>query len=356
VSKQLARRILVALCAVAAGPASATNWYVDPAGPLTSIQQAVNGARAGDLIIVRPGTYHERIVLRDSISIAGERPGTVTVDAEGEGSVVTAIGVGPLTYLSDLTLRNGSAEQGGALFAIAAGPQLFDCTFESNTAVLGGGVYMRDASYANFYRCVFAGNTAQVGGGFFLDFSGGTVSDAYIHSNTAFDGSAVAASNGATIHFVESSVYANTAQPGGATLAINYSSPQFTRCTVASNVGGLGTFGTRSAGARVDHCIIGFNSATAFDCDGTNSLWVDCNVIYRNNGDEICSGDQGNNLWEDPLFCNANHLDFGLAANSPAAIGPCGPVGARPVSCPAQGVETATTRLDWGQVKQLYGR
>jgi len=350
--KQLARRVLFALSAFAADPAAATTWVVDPAGPLASIQQALDGAAPGDLVRVRPGTYHERLTLRDGVAIEAETLGSVTVEAEGEGSVVTAIGIGTSTTIAGIWFRNGSAVEGGGLWALASSPTFYDCGFEANSAVLGGGAFLRDASRVGFVRCVIAGNVATVGGGLYLDFSQAQVSNSFIHSNDALDGAAIAANNAAEANVVLTTVYANVARQG-ATIAVNDASPRFTNCTVVSNVGGRETFGMRGSGARIENCIVAFNAKPAFGCSGTSALWVGCNIIWQNGTDTICNGDQGTNLNVDPLFCDRAHLFFAVAANSPAAGGgSCGVIGA--VGCAAQGVETAVTQRSFGQIKLLY--
>lgn len=355
--KHLARRVVLFAClAACASPAASVTWVVDPGGPLTSIQQALNGASPGDVIVVHPGTYHERLTLRDGISILAQTLGSVTVDAEGEGSVVTAIGVGNTTLVSGLWFRNGSAVNGGGLYALASSLRFADCGFEANAAVLGGGVYLRDASRINFDRCIFAGNDATVGGGLYLDFSQAQVAGAYIYNNEAADGAAISANNAAEAVFSASTIYTNYAREG-ATIAANLASPRFINCTVTLNFGGTETFGLRGSGSRIERCIISLNFNRPIACSGSNSLWVGCNIFYRNgNDDTICSGNQGTNLFQDPLFCAVEHLFFGIAADSPATGGSCGTVGAQPVSCPAQGVETAVTERHWGQVKSLYAR
>jgi hypothetical protein len=339
-----------------AAPAAATIWVVDPAGPITVIQQAVEAAQPGDVVRVRPGTYHERLTLRDGVSIVAETQGSVTVDAESEGSVVTAVGAGPTTLVTGIWFRNGSALAGGGLYALAASPIFVDCSFESNSAILGGGAYLRDASRVDFVRCIFADNEASAGGGMYLDFSQASITSSYVHSNEALDGSAISANNAAEAEFSHTLIYANRAQEG-ATVAVNDASPRFINCTVAANFGGRETFGTRSSGSHVELCVVAFNQAPAFGCSGSNALWVDCTLLYRNGGsDAICSGDRGTNINADPLFCDRAHYDFGLAANSPAAGGTCDQMGALPVSCPAQGVASALAPRTWSDVKRLYGR
>jgi hypothetical protein len=354
--KHLARWVLPAWWLVAGPrPAAATTWVVDPGGPLSSIQAAIDSAQSGDQILVRPGWYCERLVLRDGVSIAAEVIGTAHVDAEGEGPCVTAIGIGSATSLSGLVLEHGSALNGGGLFGLSTNLTVSDCVIQTNGAVLGGAVYLRDGSRASFTRCTFSNNVASVGGGLYLDFAPITVSSSTISANYATDGAAMAASNAAEANVSTTSIYGNVASQGS-TIAANLASPRFTNCTLAENTATQGTFGLRGSGTRLERCIVAFNPGPAILCVGNSSLWVGCNILYGNGSDAICSGDRGTNLFVDPLFCDRTPYDYELAENSPAVGGSCGTLGAFGVGCPAKGVATAVHHVAWSIVKGLYRR
>lgn len=63
----------------------------------SSIQQAVDSARSGDLVLVQPGTYHESVVIdRAGITLRGADRNTVILDGQGtlaNGVMVMAEGV-----------------------------------------------------------------------------------------------------------------------------------------------------------------------------------------------------------------------------------------------------------------------
>ena len=81
------------LFCVFVGTASAKTWYVDddlqdfPYADFTKIQDAVNIASSGDMIIVYNGTYYERVEINKQLNLTGI--GMPVVNASGEGSVIT---------------------------------------------------------------------------------------------------------------------------------------------------------------------------------------------------------------------------------------------------------------------------
>jgi hypothetical protein len=353
VKRQARVALFLFLAAAWAGQVSATTWVVGETGALTFIQAAIDLAAPGDLVLVQPGYYYERLVLRDGVSVAADEPGTVIVDAEAGASAVTASRVGSTTSVSGIIFRHGSATSGGGLYGVASSPVFTACTFEANSAVLGGGIYLRDGSRARFVDCSFTGNTASVGGGMYLDFSAIEVASSTISGNSAADGGALVAANAAEATFTYALIYGNTTSQGS-TIACNWASPRFTNCTLAQNSGGESTIAWRGSGTRLERSIIAFNGANAFVCMGSNGPWVGCCIIYGNGSDTLCGGDQGTNVFADPLFCNPASGDYKLAANSPALAGTCGTIGAGPLGCPAHSIGTPVEPVSWTRLKVLY--
>jgi parallel beta-helix repeat protein len=54
-----------------------------------TIQDAINAASLGDTIYVRTGTYHENVVVNETVSLIGENRSTTIVDGDGTESVIT---------------------------------------------------------------------------------------------------------------------------------------------------------------------------------------------------------------------------------------------------------------------------
>ena len=353
--KQPLIQLLACSCLLVAPAAMARTIVVSPNQP-GGIQGAIDTASPGDTVRVLSGYYYEHLALRDGVSVVAQAIGRAFVLAESEGPVLTAVGVGSTTTVRGLVLGEGGSYAGGGLYAVASSPRILYCTFESNYAVVGAGAYLRDGSTPRFTGCTFSHNQASVGGGLYLDFSQAVVESSFVVGNSAKDGGAIAATNAAEATFTYTSIAQNhTTQ--GATVACTEASPSFTNCTVASNFDDMpagGVFGLRGSGTRIERTIIAFNSAVAIACTGFSSPWVGCDDLYGNTSDAICAGDQGTNLFVDPLFCDLPSSNFRLHANSPVLASTCGLLGAHSVACP--GIGTSLVAVTWGDFKNLYRR
>jgi hypothetical protein len=261
------------LSGLLAGPALAqTTWHVDVHGtppgsgtasdPFPSIQQAIAqpATVAGDTVLVRPGTYAERIdFLGKAITVVSvQGPADTVIDAGGAGSVATfASGEGPASVLDGFTLQNGAGTsaggetRGGGLYVAGASPTLARCELTRNRAVRGGGAYLAGGA-PEFVECGFSYNGPPAaasgdawGGGAFVDASaaptftdtrfdlngwagssallrgggvcgGGTFLRCTLTFNEAFEGAAVYA-NGGNPRFTDGYVRRNkTSGPAGA--------------------------------------------------------------------------------------------------------------------------------------------
>jgi parallel beta-helix repeat protein len=47
-----------------------------------TIQEAIDAATAGDIVYVYPGTYHEKIVMKDEVNVLGHAPNVTTIDGQ----------------------------------------------------------------------------------------------------------------------------------------------------------------------------------------------------------------------------------------------------------------------------------
>ena len=160
---------------------AATIWVPDDYG---TIEGAINAAGNGDVVVVRPGTYHENIdFLGKAITVKSEQGADFTViDGDQKGSaVIFQSGEGSGSRLVGFTITNGSgtydsAEDrhygGGIFFRDGSSPEIAACTITSNTAKYGAGLYGRDSSHPAVLDCLISSNAASWtagGAGFFSD-------------------------------------------------------------------------------------------------------------------------------------------------------------------------------------------
>jgi hypothetical protein len=241
---------------VAAPVVANTTWYVDGVNgsdgnnckssqhACKTIGHAISLAHSGDSIMVAPATYTENLTISISLKIIGSRAATTIVDGGMVNSVVTISSATANVGLSNLTMRNGSADGGGISnsgrltinYSVVRGNVgRGGCVvgYGCNPG-LGGGIYSTGALTIN--NSAVSGNTAQggchlssgCGGG----FGGGiysqgelTVNGSTISGNTALSpcpfgqcfpggGGGIYNSSSGTLSINNSTISGNTS-PGG---------------------------------------------------------------------------------------------------------------------------------------------
>ncbi len=170
----------------------------------STIQDAINAAQSGDLIVLEPGTYDEdNFRITEDLTIEGEG-GTVIIDAGNNGIIFTVYN-GVTLYISNLVLEDGvnsyKDSDGGAVY-INSGGTLYamNCTFMGNTASYGGAIYNSAAAFT-LLNCSFIRNSADNG-------NGGAICD---------EGDGKASEGSATPNILNDCIFTdNTAGSGGA--------------------------------------------------------------------------------------------------------------------------------------------
>jgi parallel beta-helix repeat protein len=99
-------------CSCTAESSSTASWKVPD--DFRTIQDAINNAKEGDVILVGEGVFHERIVLNKSVSLLGRGQESTVIDAGGLGSVVTISANKCL--ISGFTIRNGNLYGGYGVY------------------------------------------------------------------------------------------------------------------------------------------------------------------------------------------------------------------------------------------------
>jgi parallel beta-helix repeat protein len=164
-----------------------------------SIQSAIDAAVNGDVVLVSPGTYVERLdFLGKAITVASvSGPEVTIIDAGAAGSVVTFQNGEPRTaILGGFTVTNGSNWDGAGIRISSSSPTLRGNIITGNRGCTGVGVYSSFSSPRlegnTISRNVVAGCSGAWGIGVYI----GGDSDAELISNTIVDNAGADASGG----------------------------------------------------------------------------------------------------------------------------------------------------------------
>ena len=246
---------LIGLAGVAAGASAATlsvNTLADSTAASSecsgvasdcSLRQALDKARSGDTITFAvTGTLTLNAAngaLQDSTTVTINGPGASQLAIDGGGSTqILNVGgsVEPVLTISGLTLQNGSAAVGGAIYLYAGRLVLSDDAFVDNTA-LGGGTAGFGGAIATASLSVagapdvsvsvkdsrFTGNSASATGS--GDADGGAI---YVDGALSIGGST----------FTGNSATADDGGEGGAVYTLGHSKVSIANSTFAGNTAG----------------------------------------------------------------------------------------------------------------------
>ena len=122
-------------------PAKARTATVIVPDDYPTIQEAINHANEGDIILVRAGIYYEKLVIDKELLLLGEDKTTTVIDGNGSGTVL--IVRANKVIVSGFTIRNG--ESGVDLIG-ASGCFVFEMIITNNLC----GLYVSDNSSNNF--------------------------------------------------------------------------------------------------------------------------------------------------------------------------------------------------------------
>jgi hypothetical protein len=181
-----------------------------------TIQDAVDVCGNGDTIIVRPGTYHENIVLEDkSVNIVSEKGPTCTViDGSGWDSVFTyRYSYAVDSKLEGFTITNGYYHE-------------------------GGGIYVQQSGSLSISNNVITGNDAweTAGGGIWCTRSVSKITGNVITENHGTFGGGISCESGSHALIVNNTIVRNTSAGGGA-ISCSESSPLIVNNTMVGNEG-----------------------------------------------------------------------------------------------------------------------
>jgi len=228
-------------------------------GTFTNIQAAVNAVETNDrpIIFIEPGNY--RVDAEIELSLINvliyAAPGSVVLDGQGSSRLFNVDCGRPL--LIGLTLQNGySTDDGGAIYSGGYALKAFNCVFQSNEAVRGGGVYCENTG-TELINCTWIDNyAAELGGAV---YGGSVIRNGRFFSNQSHEyngrGGAIY-SGGNALEVLNCVFQKNLAYMGGAVYCEN-AGTEMINCTWIGN--DAGAFGAAIYGGSVVNGIVWSN-------------------------------------------------------------------------------------------------
>lgn len=376
------RTIAILACLAAGAAALGTGCSDNPTGPgngtpatilvdasgggdYVTIEAGINASSEGDTVLVAPGVYSgdgNRDLDFEGVNItlraAAARDSTV-IDCEGEGRAFHFhSGENGSSVVDGFIIKNGTAEQGGAIRCVGSSPTIVRVVFRSNAAGQKGGALYCDESSPTLTDVTFRSNAvdgvnAESGGAVFCLDSSPAISNAAFIDNSAASGGAIACvfSSPAITHasfignhagsaggalycagsnerradptVADATFIVNSAWRGGA-ISLSTSAPAITNVSFARNtaIEGGGIFCENESEPSIANTIIAFsNGGGALVCFSGSAPTTTHSCVFGNaGGDDLC-GTFSENLFVDPLFCDVNEDDVSLCENSQCLVG-----------------------------------
>ncbi len=130
--------LLASVTGVSAPAAASAPTVCATKCPFSSIQEAVDSASPGSVIIVKAGTYHGGITIEKSLTLNGAGTGSTVIQG---GNPVITVGSGVETRMTHLTITGGDGDFGGGI-ANSGDLTLDQSVVTGNTArEQGGGIF-----------------------------------------------------------------------------------------------------------------------------------------------------------------------------------------------------------------------
>jgi len=170
-------RLAMALFVVSLLSQPATAGVLHVPADYPTIQQALNAATAGDVVLVAAGTYHEHLLWgggQAGVKLHSESGAAMTViDADGTNFGIDVVNA-PGTEIAGFTIQNGvrtGFNRGGGITVENSSISITDDVIQNCSAYWGGGIYVDHSSTASILRSTIQHN-ASVSSAGGIDYEG----------------------------------------------------------------------------------------------------------------------------------------------------------------------------------------
>ncbi len=311
-------------------------FFCDNASPTITdcvIDSCTAGFIAGGILLDNGGSTTLRDVSITNCYSKGDGGGIYCQDAppylervEFIGNMADTLSNGGGMYTScDATLvdclfqDNFADNEGGGIWCTSASVDIVECTFSANEASgIGGGIYSDDAML-QIAGGQFDQNAAFIGGGIYCFGAMPEMAEVLFVENDAYlmGGAIVCDESMATID--ECIFTGNTAMEGAAIATYGSFSSSITNSTLSGNIAWPGDAAIYAeSNPSIVNTIIAFTEnggAIACGSGALPSITRSCS-FGNAAGDSLC-GNYHDNMFQDPLFCDAAGGNLNLHDDSP---------------------------------------
>lgn len=219
--------VAIGILAVASVASQAATIRVDwsGGGDYLTIREGIDASTEGDVVIVAQGTYTGPLN-RDidfhgrNITLAAESGRDLTIiDCQSEGRAFTFSSREPLEATVDgFTVRNGYAEDGGAVWVINSQISFINCAFENNSGAYGGVFFIGQEGAPAIEQCTFTDNYAsEYGGAIYAYMARPYVDDCdFIDNSAGKNGGAISCKTWTVARILNNRFIGNISADGGA--------------------------------------------------------------------------------------------------------------------------------------------
>jgi len=286
----------------------------------TTIQDGIDAAEAGDVILVPAGTYRERIRMKSGIEVIGGGADTTIIDGDQQGTAVAFEEVN-WAKLEGFTITRGTGEHfgkgaavGGGVYISQSSPLISKCRIVNNSAVWGGGICLDAGSSPLLIDCEISGNSAVIGAGIFCyDESSATITATTIWGNRAeWYGGGLCLTGTSSITLGSCEISRNSASYDGAGISGTAGSHvSLVNCTIVDNDAPEGAAMLMEAMSEVE-------AANSIIWGNTSPMVLLGSHVFRYcDLEETDLAGNNANISSDPVFVEPAKGDYHLLPSSP---------------------------------------